>query len=77
MASLWEALQGFTPSQNSPLRKIGSLLDRPDNSVMDNYQPPQPRGLLDPEKDAIGPPSVLGGLLSLDPTDYIGPNTLK
>lgn len=57
-------------------RRLSSLLSDP--SVMDGYVEPQaqPQGLLDPAKDAIGPPSVLGGLLSLDPTDYIGPQTL-
>ena len=31
---------------------------------------------IDHEKDAIGPPTIAGGLLSLDPTDYVGPQTL-
>lgn len=63
-------------------RRLSSLLADP--SVMDNYQPTQPlSGLLDYSDpavkagpDAIGPPTIAGGLLSLDPTDYIGPQTL-
>lgn len=43
---------------------------------MDGYQEPRLSSLLDPAADALQSPSVLGGLLSLDPTDYIGPNTL-
>ena len=55
------------------------LSDLPINrrrSVMDGYQEPRLSNLLDPAADALQSPSVLGGLLSLDPTDYIGPNTL-
>jgi hypothetical protein len=29
-----------------------------------------------PEDDAIGAPTILGGLVSLDPTDYLGPKAL-
>lgn len=55
------------------------LSDLPMNrrrSVMDGYQEPRLSSLLDPADDALQSPSVLGGLLSLDPTDYIGPQTL-
>ena len=48
-------------------------------SVMDNYQPPAPQNRLQDyvnTEEPLGPPSILGGLLSLDPTDYMGPQTL-
>jgi hypothetical protein len=46
---------------------------------MDNYQPPVPQNRLQDyvnTEEPLGPPSFLGGLLSLDPTDYMGPQTL-
>ena len=46
----------------------------PDSSLMVGYVEPEPRGLLD--EPGLEPPSILGGLLSLDPTDYIAPTAI-
>ncbi len=54
----------------------GEPAPRPDPSVMDSYRPPVPQTGYVNTEEPLGPPSVLGGLLSLDPTDYVGPNTL-
>jgi len=62
---------------------LGTLLNQwqgkqfnEDRSVMDSYQPPVPQTGYVNTEEPLGPPSLLGGLLSLDPTDYVGPNTL-
>ena len=45
-------------------------------SVTDGFR----YGFPEPEEfqpsDAISAPTIAGGLLSFDPTDYVGPNTL-
>ncbi len=62
---------------------LGTLLNQwqgaqvgSDRSVMDSYHPPAPQQGYVNTEEPLGPPSFLGGLLSLDPTDYVGPNTL-
>lgn len=62
------------PGQFNYLR--GLLAPKPYESVMDGYQPPkQEVGYINTEPPLTGP-SIAGGLLSLDPTDYIGPQSL-
>lgn len=74
----------FLPTPKEKAKILAGLLSAPqkqvapDRSVMDAYQPQADVGYKPtPADDAIGPPAVLGGLLSLDPSDYLGPKSIS